>query len=100
MHKTKQPIESNESKKFLWNIPDEHNIPQRRSELRRLYKRLVNRLRRDFSFVVKDDTQPIKSDPSLMKEDERTLLTKKCKHLIRSLNTCIGLHGAPTASQD
>src|ERR1039458_8401992 len=79
-------------KKLLANIPEEWNLPQRRSELIKLYKRLAKILYKEFRFEVRLNTHAKKSSPENIKEDERILLKNECVSLIRTLKTCIELH--------
>jgi|ERR1035437_5403403 hypothetical protein len=113
MNKTK-PNKPIDTKNHLSNIPNEHNLPHRRSELLTLYKRLLTRLRRDFNFVEKKKDKiaepdqdraerrksPIKFKHDSAEDDERTFYRDECIRLIRALNTCIGLQGVSTVSQD
>ena len=87
-------------RKIFRNIPSENCLPHHRSELRRLYKRLVARLGKEFNHVVKEDAKPAKSIPGREEQDERALLEKKCGALIRTLNTCIRLHSPGASSED
>ncbi|MDR3558271.1 MAG: hypothetical protein P4L61_01940 [Candidatus Pacebacteria bacterium] len=91
---------NDDTKKLLSNIPDENCLPHHRSELRRLYKRLEKRLYGGFGFVVKEKTQPATSKLGQVEDDEREILKKKCRYLIRTLKTCIRLHGTKAASND
>jgi hypothetical protein len=79
-------------KKLLANIPEEDKLPKRRSELYRLYKRLVNRLH-ILGLDVKMTTHVVNNsnpDHDDMKELERSLLTNECACLIRTLKNYIG----------
>jgi hypothetical protein len=87
MHKTKIDVE-----KLLLNIPDEDKLPKRRSELYRLYKRLVKK-HHILGMNVEMSTHAINdSDPNKLKELERALLTDKCLSLIRKLKDHINPH--------
>jgi hypothetical protein len=85
----KKPIDA---KKILSNIPDEDKLPKRRSELYRLYKRLVKK-HHILGMNVEMSTHAINdSNPNKLKELERALLTDKCLSLIRKLKDHINLH--------
>jgi len=74
-----------DAEKLLKNIPEQNNLPRRRSELYRLYKRLVNRLHL-LGLDVKMTTHIVKDpDQEKMKELERAFLTNECLCLIRTL---------------
>ena len=86
MHKIKAIEE------LLLNIPDEDNLPKRRSELYRLYKRLVKRHHMIGREVTMGTHSINDSDPNKLKELERVLLTDKCSSLIKELKTHIDSH--------
>ena len=79
-------------KKLLANIPKEDELPERNSDLLRLYKRAASRLERTFGIPVKLSAYAAMSGSGRLNDDQRIFLKNECASLIRTLNMCIELH--------
>jgi len=96
MNKSKpiEPIDERklDTKKILASLPDENNLPIRRSELRRLYKRMAKVLYDNFYTEAKLSTHTAKPAQDNIKEAERIILRNGCLSLIRTLKACVQLY--------